>query len=184
MRKLWWIVFGFMALAGLGNLIGGIDTPATARVQPASAPTSVPVIVPATPQFDAVMYVAADTLNLRDGPSTSANVLAKLSRNLQVRAGARQNGWVQVSVQGNIGWVSGDYLYSSVQAAPVPLYTAPAPRSQPRPQPAQSAQSCPSRRYCTQISSCQEARFYLANCSWGHYLDGDNDGVPCEKLCR
>lgn len=184
MRKLWWFLIGIMVLAALGNLIGGTDTPATARVVPASAPTSVPVIVPTIPAFDAVLYVAADTLNLRDGPSTNSNVLAKLSRNLQVRAGARQNGWVQVSVPGHIGWVSGDYLSANMQAAPTPVYSAPAPRRQSVPQPARSAQACPSRRYCTQISSCQEARFYLANCSWGHHLDGDNDGVPCESLCR
>ncbi len=184
MRKLWWFLIGIMVLSALGNLIGGTDTPASARVVPASAPASVPVIVPTAPVFDAVMYVTADTLNLRDGPSTSANVLARLSRNLRVEAGARQNGWVQVAAQGHIGWVSADYLSGTMQAAPAPIYSAPAPRRQSSPQPARSAEACPSRRYCTQISSCQEARYYLANCSWGPKLDGDGDGVPCESMCR
>ena len=44
--------------------------------------------------------------------------------------------------------------------------------------------SCDQRRYCsTNISSCEEARWYLANCWWGSGLDRDNDGVPCESIC-
>jgi hypothetical protein len=30
------------------------------------------------------------------------------------------------------------------------------------------------------MSSCQEARFYLANCP-NTKMDGDGDGVPCES---
>ena len=48
----------------------------------------------------------------------------------------------------------------------------------------QEAASCPGRLLCRQIGSCQEAQFYLANCSWGHKLDSDTDGVPCESICR
>ncbi|MFD1975308.1 excalibur calcium-binding domain-containing protein [Mesorhizobium kowhaii] len=36
---------------------------------------------------------------------------------------------------------------------------------------------------CSQISSCDEARWYLDNCSWGGKLDRDSDGIPCESLC-
>jgi len=43
--------------------------------------------------------------------------------------------------------------------------------------------SCQPRRYCSQISSCEEARWYLSNCSWGGKLDRDSDGIPCEGLC-
>jgi hypothetical protein len=43
--------------------------------------------------------------------------------------------------------------------------------------------SCSPRRFCTQIASCEEAEWYLAQCSWGPKLDGDSDGIPCEKLC-
>lgn len=43
--------------------------------------------------------------------------------------------------------------------------------------------SCSPRRLCTQIESCEEARWYLAHCSWGGKLDGDGDGSPCERLC-
>lgn len=43
--------------------------------------------------------------------------------------------------------------------------------------------SCQPRRYCSQISSCDEARWYLNNCSWGSKLDRDGDGIPCEGIC-
>ena len=43
--------------------------------------------------------------------------------------------------------------------------------------------SCTPRRLCTQITTCEEARWYMAQCTWGYRLDGDSDGIPCEKLC-
>lgn len=43
--------------------------------------------------------------------------------------------------------------------------------------------SCGSKRYCREMSSCAEARFYLEQCGLSR-LDGDHDGVPCESLCR
>lgn len=43
--------------------------------------------------------------------------------------------------------------------------------------------SCGTKRYCKQMSSCAEARHYLQNCGLSR-LDGDNDGIPCEALCR
>ncbi|MGZ8945728.1 MAG: thermonuclease family protein [Methylococcaceae bacterium] len=43
--------------------------------------------------------------------------------------------------------------------------------------------SCGSKRYCKEMASCEEAKFYLTQCGLSR-LDGDGDGVPCEKLCR
>lgn len=48
---------------------------------------------------------------------------------------------------------------------------------------AQSGFSCEPRRTCSQISSCDEAQWYLSNCKWGRKLDRDGDGVACETLC-
>ncbi|TIT50776.1 MAG: thermonuclease family protein, partial [Mesorhizobium sp.] len=48
---------------------------------------------------------------------------------------------------------------------------------------AQSGYSCEPRRTCKQISSCDEAQWYLQNCLWGGKLDRDGDGVACETLC-
>ena len=38
--------------------------------------------------------------------------------------------------------------------------------------------SCSPRRTCSQIGSCNEARWYLQNCPWGGKLDRDNDDIP------
>ena len=43
--------------------------------------------------------------------------------------------------------------------------------------------TCGAKRYCREMTSCAEARFYLNNCGLSR-LDGDRDGTPCESLCR
>ncbi len=42
--------------------------------------------------------------------------------------------------------------------------------------------SCGSKKYCTQMYSCDEAMYYFETCNL-YRLDGDNDGIPCESLC-
>jgi micrococcal nuclease len=42
-----------------------------------------------------------------------------------------------------------------------------------------SGRRCDGRRYCSQMSSCEEATWFLKNCP-GTKMDGNNDGVPCE----
>ena len=44
-----------------------------------------------------------------------------------------------------------------------------------------SGQAC-AKRYCSEMSSCDEAKHYLTQCGV-KTLDGDRDGIPCEKLC-
>jgi len=66
------------------------------------------------------------------------------------------------------------------------LHAADTPPAQP-PQPITSAPStgsytCGSKRHCAQMSSCDEARFYLTHCGVKS-LDRDGDGTPCENLC-
>ncbi len=39
---------------------------------------------------------------------------------------------------------------------------------------------CSGKIYCSEMTSCAEAKFYLRNCP-GTKLDGNYDGVPCEK---
>ncbi len=39
---------------------------------------------------------------------------------------------------------------------------------------------CSGKIYCSEMSSCAEAIFYLRNCP-GTKMDGDHDGIPCEK---
>ena len=40
--------------------------------------------------------------------------------------------------------------------------------------------TCDGRTYCSQMKSCQEAMYFLAHCP-NTKMDGNNDGIPCEK---
>jgi hypothetical protein len=43
---------------------------------------------------------------------------------------------------------------------------------------------CDGRTYCSQMTSCAEATYFLRNCP-GTKMDGDNDGIPCEaQWCK
>jgi endonuclease YncB( thermonuclease family) len=42
---------------------------------------------------------------------------------------------------------------------------------------------CGTKRYCAQMNSCGEAKYFAFTCGV-RSLDGDGDGVPCERLCR
>jgi alpha/beta superfamily hydrolase len=39
---------------------------------------------------------------------------------------------------------------------------------------------CDGRKYCSQMTSCPEAKSFLKNCP-GMEMDGDGDGIPCES---
>lgn len=41
---------------------------------------------------------------------------------------------------------------------------------------------CANKMHCSEMSSCEEAKFYLKQCGVKS-LDGDGDGTPCEQLC-
>ncbi len=41
---------------------------------------------------------------------------------------------------------------------------------------------CEGKRTCKDMDSCEEAHFYLTQCSVSS-LDRDKDGVPCESIC-
>ena len=44
--------------------------------------------------------------------------------------------------------------------------------------------SCDGRQHCSQMTSCEEAYYFLRNCP-GTKMDGDHDGIPCEQQwCR
>ena len=44
--------------------------------------------------------------------------------------------------------------------------------------------TCDGRTMCSQMTSCEEATYFLKNCP-GTKMDGDGNGVPCERqFCR
>ena len=45
---------------------------------------------------------------------------------------------------------------------------------------APAAFSCDGRTYCSQMTSCAEAKWFINNCP-GTKMDGNNDGIPCQE---
>jgi cold shock CspA family protein len=66
-------------------------------------------------------------------------------------------------------------------AAPAPILSSPAETTSK----VSSVQfHCDGRQYCSQMTSCAEAEFFLKNCP-NVKMDGNHDGVPCEQQwCR
>ena len=61
---------------------------------------------------------------------------------------------------------------------------APSVKVPARPNAAGSPFKCDGRKHCSQMTSCAEATYFLKNCP-GVTMDGDHDGIPCEKQwCR
>lgn len=47
-----------------------------------------------------------------------------------------------------------------------------------------NAYQCDGRTHCSQMRSCDEAKYFLRHCP-GTKMDGDGDGIPCEQQwCR
>ena len=42
--------------------------------------------------------------------------------------------------------------------------------------------TCSGKRFCREMNSCEEAKFYLNQCGVNR-LDRDGDGIPCESIC-
>ena len=74
-------------------------------------------------------------------------------------------------------WRRGNCATASAPAARAPASPTAAPTS------AASGFTCAGKRYCREMTSCEEAKFYLTQCGVAT-LDGNRDGVPCETLCR
>jgi hypothetical protein len=59
--------------------------------------------------------------------------------------------------------------------------SSPAPARLDRFQPPEEEKtfSCDGRTYCSQMTSCKEAEYFLQHCP-DVKMDGDRDGIPCE----
>lgn len=71
-------------------------------------------------------------------------------------------------------------------SAPAPAASAPATSAAPvAPERVATAGfRCDGRVHCSQMHSCEEAKYFLAHCP-GVKMDGNRDGVPCERQwCR
>lgn len=112
-------------------------TPVPADPTPALSPhlPSQPVVEPpagddddspapeeSTPQPEEVrIVIAADYLNLREGPAGSADVVRALGCGTSVVVTGEQDGnWLPVDSDGHVGWVRASYLALPEEAAPCP----------------------------------------------------------------
>jgi cold shock CspA family protein len=60
-------------------------------------------------------------------------------------------------------------------------YWYPAQRVNAASQPAEASLfKCDGRTYCSQMTSCKEAKYFLKTCP-GVQMDGNRDGIPCEQ---
>ncbi len=87
---------------------------------------------------------------------------------------------IGLAIAAAIGWVAHGQreVDRALDAAP-----APAPQAlRATAAPAQPMFSCDGRTHCSQMRSCEEARYFLRHCP-DVAMDGDNDGEPCEQQC-
>lgn len=61
--------------------------------------------------------------------------------------------------------------------------TKPEPEPETQTPPSEETYTCNCSKTCSQMSSCEEAYYQLNVCGCSK-RDGDNDGVPCESICR
>jgi len=67
---------------------------------------------------------------------------------------------------------AGEAIHSIVKSKPIPTFDNKKKNN--------GKFQCSGKIHCAEMSSCAEAKFYLRNCP-GTKMDGDNDGIPCEK---
>jgi hypothetical protein len=84
---------------------------------------------------------------------------------------------------GGLAW----YAWSRSQSAPHPVdppesvsFEVVDPVRSRLTSPAASGFTCDGRTHCSQMTSCNEARYFLRNCP-NVKMDGNNDGEPCES---
>lgn len=109
---------------------------------------------------------AADTPVRRPRPRAPAGGGSGLGRALLVLA-----------IVAGLGW----YAYGQyAQRGAVQSSSAPPPQGASEMPQSTVGFRCDGRTYCSQMTSCAEAKFFLKNCP-GVQMDGNRDGVPCEQ---
>lgn len=76
-----------------------------------------------------------------------------------------------------------DTIEASVERITTPICALPWTRTKTAGNSENSGYSCAVNKHCSEMTSCDEAYFYLRSCGQTA-LDRDKDGVPCESICR
>jgi len=94
-------------------------------------------------------------------------------RQPRTRRSGRSGTLLALLVLGSVGVVVARFGQT-----PAPIQVdAPSPVAAPAPR---RTFVCDGRTHCSQMTSCEEARYFLQNCT-GTQMDGDHDGNPCEQ---
>jgi cold shock CspA family protein len=93
-------------------------------------------------------------------------------RETPAQGGGLLRGVIVLAMAAALAW-TGCRHYSARLVANRPAPAAATP-------PATLAYRCDGRTMCSEMTSCAEATWFLRNCP-GTKMDGNNDGVPCEK---
>jgi hypothetical protein len=74
-----------------------------------------------------------------------------------------------------VGWYGNEYRYKHARGEPVfnVAWSKVAESDA-------GSFSCDGRTHCSQMTSCEEATYFIRHCP-GTKMDGDGDGVPCER---
>jgi Excalibur calcium-binding domain len=82
-----------------------------------------------------------------------------------------------IALIGFLAWKGYDKFHGDAETA-TPVRAT--PLAQPFGDAAPSGFKCDGRTRCGQMSSCEEATYFIKNCP-NTQMDGNNDGVPCEQ---
>lgn len=136
-----------------------------------------------------ILYVSGSVVNVREGPKTSYQRLFQLKNGETVREITRSNGWVKVSADGRVGWMHGDYLRAfgtEAKKKPEAIKATVKKQASPRCDPNYAGA-------CVPIASdvdCSSGRGNGPAYVRGpvrvigrdiYRLDGDGDGIGCER---
>jgi hypothetical protein len=105
-------------------------------------------------------------------------------------AGERKDGdqWVNLEAKKIEKTRQAESRNSMIEKGKTPTQTASEPKTGTNPgapvvshsTASSSRYRCDGRLHCSQMTSCEEAKFFLMNCP-NTEMDGDNDGIPCEQ---
>ena len=98
------------------------------------------------------------------------------SRSLRPRQPSNSKGAIAIGVVFAVGLLA----YWQHQAQVRTTHASQQPATPMLALPQASEFRCDGRTHCSQMTSCAEAIYFLRNCP-GVKMDGNNDGIPCEK---
>ena len=123
-------------------------------------------------------------LNVRKEMKKTSEVIAKIPKGANLRILNTFDSWYEVQLDNGIaGYASKEYVklkngLTEKTESRVSNKNDDVPN-----EPESESLQCGGKRYCSQMDSCAEARFYLNTCGLKK-LDRDGDGIPCENVCR